>query len=86
MTPMPHPPYSSDLTWADFFFSFPWMKNVLKEKRFADVEGVKQTNKSSRITKQHQNQRVQKLSLSSGENISIGVLHQMESNLKVTEV
>ena len=38
---MPHPPYSPDLI-PNWLFLFPWMKEVLKGKRFADVEEVKQ--------------------------------------------
>ena len=41
MTLMPHPPYSPNLSLRNFFL-FPRMKNVLKGKRFADVEEVKQ--------------------------------------------
>ena len=37
---MPHP-CLPDLTSGDFFL-FPWMKKVLKGKRVADVEEVKQ--------------------------------------------
>ena len=60
MTPMPHPPYSPDLIPSDFFVClFPRMKKVLKGKRFADVEEVKQ--EEERSAKRHQNQRVQKL-------------------------
>jgi hypothetical protein len=40
MTQLLHPPYSPDLAPCDFFL-FPRMKNVLKGKRFADVEEVK---------------------------------------------
>ena len=58
VTPMPHPPYSSNLAPSNFFL-FPWMKKVLKGRRFAEVEEVKQ--KSSRSTKRHQNRRVQNL-------------------------
>ena len=36
---MPHPPYSPDVTPSNFFL-FPWLKNVFKEKCFADVEEV----------------------------------------------
>ena len=57
---------------------------VLKGNCFADMEEVKQKN--DRNTKRHQNQQVQKLVLSTGKNILIGVLHQMESTLKVTEI
>ena len=39
--PTPHPPCSPNLTPRDLFL-FPWMKKVLKGKRFADVEEVKQ--------------------------------------------
>ena len=38
---MPHPPYSPDLSQSDFFF-VSLDENVLKGKRFADVEEVKQ--------------------------------------------
>ena len=58
-------------------------EKVLKGKRFADVKEVKQKN--GRSTKRYPNWLVQKL-VSSGENISVGVLPQMESILKVTEV
>ena len=59
------------------------MKKVLKGKRFADVE---EGRKNGRSTKRHQNQRIQKLFRAVGKTVSIGVLHQMESTLKVTEV
>ena len=78
----PHPPYSPNFTPSDFFV-FPWMKKVLKRKCFADMEEVKQkpaeTLKGTKIDKF-------KNCLSSGKKVSIGVLHQMESTLKVTEV
>ena len=40
-TPRPHPRYSPDVTLSNFFL-FPWMKKVLKGKRFVDVEEAKQ--------------------------------------------
>ena len=59
------------------------MKKVLKGKRFASVEEVKQkkaeTLKGVKIDEF-------KTVLSSGKKVSIGVLHQIESILKVTEV
>ena len=42
MTPMPHPPYSLDLSLSDIFFVVSWAEKVLKGKHFADVEDVKQ--------------------------------------------
>ena len=51
MTPMPHPLYLPNLAPSDFFL-FPWVKKVLKGKRFANVKEVKQKN--SRSTKRHQ--------------------------------
>ena len=42
VTPVPHPPYSSNLAPRDIFFWFPRMKKVLKGKCFPDVEEVKQ--------------------------------------------
>ena len=80
MTPVPHLSYSPNLALSDFFFLFPWMKNVLKEKHFADVEEVKE--KTAEASKSTSSKTV----LSSGKNTSIGVLHQMESALKVTKV
>ena len=41
MTPMPHPPYSPYLAPSNLFL-FPQMKKVLKGKRSANVEEVKQ--------------------------------------------
>ena len=59
------------------------MKKVLKGKRFADTEEVKQKMaealKASKWTSS-------KTVLSSARNISIGVSYQMESTLKVTEI
>ena len=62
MTSMPHPPYSPDPSLSDFYL-FPWMKKVLKEKCFADVEEVKQkpaalTGVAQWIKCQPANQRV----------------------------
>ena len=59
------------------------MKKFLKGKYFANMEGVKQKMaealKSIKID-------VFKNSFEQGKNVLIGVLHQMESTLKVTEV
>ena len=41
MTPVPHAPYTPDLTSSNFFLS-PRMQKVLKENCFADVEEIKQ--------------------------------------------
>ena len=38
---MPQPPYSQDLTPADFFF-FPKLKTPLKGKRFSTIEEIKE--------------------------------------------
>lgn len=40
MVLIPHPPYLSDLASCDYFL-FPWMKNKIKRKRFADVDEMK---------------------------------------------
>ena len=59
------------------------MKKVLKGKHFADVEEVKQKMaeaiKGTKIDKF-------KTCFEQWKNISIGVLHQIESTLKVTKV
>ena len=85
MVPGPHPPYSPDLTPSNFFFCFPRWKTSSKGNILPIwKKGVKQKN-SRRRTKRHQINKF-KTVLNSGKNISIGVLHQMESTLKVTEV
>ena len=62
---------------------FPRIKKVLKGKHFADVEEVKQNMaealKGIRIDKF-------KNCLEQWKKVSIGVLHQIENTLKVTEV
>ena len=62
---------------------FPWMKKVLKGKCFANVVEVKQKTaealKGIKINKF-------KNCFEQGKNVLIGVLHQMERTLKVTEV
>ena len=55
--PVPHPPYSPNLSPSKFFF-ISLMKKLLKGKCFADVEEVTKNNRS---IKSHQNQKVQKL-------------------------
>ena len=80
MTPMPHPPYSPSLTLSNIFLP---MKKVLKGKRFADVEEVKQ--KTAEALKGIKIE-IKICSEQWKKNISIGVLPHMESSLKVTEV
>ena len=64
------------------YFYFSGWKSPQREM-FGHVEEMKQKN--GRSTKKHQNWQVQKL-FEQWKNISIGVLYQMESTLKVTEV
>ena len=82
MTPVPHPPYSPSLTPGAFFL-FPWMKKVLKGKHLADVEEVKQ--KMAEALKGIKINKFKNCS-EQWENVSVGVLNQMESTLKVTKV
>ena len=87
MTPMPRSPYSLDISPSNFFVClFPQMKNVLKGKRFADMEEVKQTNKKMAEELKSIKINESKTVLSSGKNVSVGVLHEMESTLKGTDV
>ena len=59
------------------------MKKVLKEKDFVSVKDVKQkTAEALKGINMHEFET----GLSSGKNVSIGVLHQIGSTLKVTEV
>ena len=83
-----HDPHSlsSLFTWSCpkwLFNLFPQVKNVHKGKCFADVEEVKQktaeTLKSIKIDESNCFEQWKK-------NVSIGILHQMESTLKVTGV
>ena len=61
------------------------MKKVLKGKCFADVEVVKQKMAMVKALKGIKTDTF-KNCLEHRKNISIGVLHQMESTLTVTEV
>ena len=82
MTPMPHPPYSFVLAPSDYFL-FPWMKKFLKRKRCADVEEVKEKMAEAlKGIKIH----YFKNCFEQWKKVSIGVLHQIESILKVMEV
>ena len=65
------------------FFLFPQMEKVPKGKHFTNVEEVNQ-----KMAEALKGIKIDKFKtvLSSGKNVSIGVLHQMESTLKVTEV
>ena len=85
MTPIPHSPYSCHIALSDLFLVFLDEKIPQREMFHQCERGEtnKQT-KNGRITKSHRNLWVQKLS--SGENVSIGVLNQMESTSKVTEI
>ena len=82
MTALSNPPYSPDLIPSDFF-KFPWMKKVLKGKRFADAEEVNQ-----KIAEALKGVKIDEFKncFEPCKKVSVGVLHQMESTLKVTEV
>ena len=82
MIRVPYPSYSPNLALRDFFL-FPWMKKVLKGKHFADVEEVKQ--KTAEALKGIKINKFKNCS-EQWKKVSIGVLHQMESTVKVTEV
>ena len=81
---MPHPPYSHDLTSSDLsdLIFVSRVKKVLREKHLADVEEVKKNGRSTKGIKIEEF----KNSFENGKNNSIGVFHQVESTLKVTEV
>ena len=74
------PPIQPNLALSDFFGLFPQMK---KGKGFACAEEVKQ--KTAEALKGIQIDRFKNCS-EQWKNILIGVLHQMESTLKGTEV
>ena len=59
-------------------------KKVLKGKCFADVEEVQQ--KMAEALKGIKVDKFKNCSEQWKKNVSVGVLHQMESTLKVTEV
>ena len=81
MTPVSHPPYSSDLAPCDIFF--PSDKKSPQRKTFADVEEMRQ--KIAEALKGIETDEF-KMVLSSGKKVLIGILYQMESTLKITEV
>ena len=79
---MSHPPYSPDHTPSDFFFVSQDEKSPQMEM-FANVEEVKQKMAEAlKSIKINEFKNCFKL----WKKVSIGVLHQMENTLKVTEV
>ena len=82
MTPMLHPPCSTVSPREIFFCLFPWMKKVLKGKYFAGVKEEKQ--KTAKVLKGIKIYKF-KNCFEQWKKVLIGVLHQMESTLKVTE-
>ena len=85
MIPMPHPPYSSNLTLSDFFFLLvsPDEKSP-QGKHFADVEEAKQ--KTAKALKGIKINEFKNYFKQWKKKVLIGVLYQMESTLKATEV
>ena len=81
MTFVPHPPYSPDLALSDLLVSLD--ENSPKGWHFADAGEVKQ--RPAETLKASASMSSVPV-LSGGENVSIGIRHQMESTLKVTEV
>ena len=81
MTSMPHPPYFPNLSPSGFLF-------VSLDERSPQRETFCQCRrgdmKNSKNIKRHRNRQVQKLE--QWKNVSVGVVHQMESTLKVTEI
>ena len=80
-TPVPHPPIHLISPQVTFLFS--WLKKVLKGKYFSGVEEV--TQKTAEALKGIKSDEF-KNCFEQWQNVLVGVLHQMESILKVTEV
>ena len=84
MTPMPHPPYLPDFALRKFFLLlFPQMKSPQRET-FC-LCGIDETKKMAEALNEFKIDEFTNC-FEQGKNISIDVLHQMESVLKVTEV
>ena len=83
MTSMPYPPYSPDLAPGGFVCLFPQMKKVLKGKRFADMERKNRRQKHENASKLASSKE---LFWAVEKNNLIGVLRQVGSTLKVTDV
>ena len=79
MIPMPQPPYSPQVT----FLCFPRNKSPQREM-FADMEEVKQ--KMAEALKGIKIDEFKNCFEQGRKSVSIGVLHQIDSILKVTEV
>ena len=82
MTSTLQPPYLPSLAPNDLFL-FPQMENVLKGKNFADVEEGRQ--KTAEALKDIKIDEF-KNCFEQWKKCLIGLLHQMENTLKVTEV
>ena len=81
---VPHPPYSQDVPTGDFFCVSLDEKSP-QGKHFADVEEAKQ--KMAEALKSVKIDEFKKLLRSQKKKeVSVGVLHQMESTWKVTKV
>ena len=82
MNPVPHPPYLPNLAPSGFFV-FPQIKKLLERKHFADLEQLKQKKAEAlNVIRVKSSKTV----LSNGKKVLIGVLHQMDNTLKVTQV
>ena len=82
MTPVAHPPYSPDLALGNIFL-FPWIKKRSQREMFYRC-GIGETKMAEALKGIKIDEF--KTDLISGQHILIGVLHQMESTLKVIEV
>ena len=82
-TPCPTLPIHPILPQATFFFVSPDEKSHQREMLCWCGTGETKNDKS---TERHQNRWDQKLFWAVKKQVSIGILHQMESTLKVTEV
>ena len=82
MTPMLHPPYSPDLTLSDFFFVSLDEKIPQREMLCQCGRGGKKWQNVLKGIKTNEFKNC----VEHWKTVSMGVLHQMESTLKVSEV
>ena len=80
MTPMPHPSCSPDLASSNFFVCLFLPDEESPQRETFCLCGRGKTKEMAEALNNS------KTVLNSGKNVSVGVLHQMESTLKVTEV
>ena len=85
--PVPHSPHLPDLTVSDCFCLFPWIKKSPQRETFYRC-GRDETNKQTKMSEALKGIKIDEFKncFEQWKKVSTGILHQMESPLKLTNV